>query len=127
LKDHGIGSFLDVEDLGSGAFGPALLEHIDKADAMVLILSEGALNQRGNQADWVRTEIGHAFKTDKSVVTLRMPGFAMPDDLPPELKKLSQQNGVSYSHEFFSASIERLIELISSGNQEKDRHPVKTC
>lgn len=114
LKEQGIQAFLDVDDLGAGNFGPALLTHIDEADAVVLILSPGALDRRQNQEDWLHTEIAHALQTNKPVVTLRLPDFIMPDELPNDLQKLPQKNGVSYSHEFFDASIERLVELITA-------------
>ncbi len=112
LEERGISVFLDVEDLGSGAFGPALLAQIDDADAVVAILSQGALDRCQDTEDWVRIEIVHALKTNKKFITLLMSDFRMPDDLPQELTVLPQQNGVNYSHEYFDATIGRLCELM---------------
>ena len=114
LKVRGLAVILDVEDLRAGPFDSELLARIDETTAVVLILSKGALDRRTDATDWVRAEISHALRTGKRVVPVRMPAFAMPQDLPDDLLQLALQNSVNYSHEYFDASIDRIIELLRS-------------
>lgn len=114
LKVRGLGVILDVEDLRAGPFDSELLTRIDETTAVVLILSKGSLDCRTDSTSWVRAEISHALRTGKRVVPVRMPAFVMPEDLPDDLQQLPLQNSVNYSHEYFDASIDRIIELLRS-------------
>lgn len=114
LEKLGFNVFLDVEDIGSGSFGNALLDHINKTDVLILILSVGALESNNKESDWVQKEIEHAFKINKKIIPVMMPGFKMPELLPKNIAPVKQQNSIQYSHVYFDATIKRLIELIDN-------------
>lgn len=107
-------AFLDVEDLGPGRFGDELRSYIDQAPTFIVILSSAALARVGDKADWFRWEITHAINTRKHIVPVTMPNFSFPTkgELPVEIDSLRDLQAVSYSHQFFDATMDKISEYL---------------
>ena len=114
LQHRGSTVFLDVDDLRPGQFDEALLERIRDTPNFVLILSTGALERCSEPDDWLRKEIVCALASRKTVIPVLMPGFAFPaeQDLPEELHAIRVHHGVTYSHEYFGATMDKVVGFL---------------
>ena len=117
LQTRGISAFLDVFGLGGGNFDEALTLTIGNASNMVLVLSPGALDRcKGDTRiiDWLHREIVCAIDHKVNIVPVIDPEFKWPenDELPKDMKAISKMNGVSWSHEFQDAAIQRVVEFL---------------
>ncbi|MCW5557520.1 MAG: CHASE2 domain-containing protein [Verrucomicrobiae bacterium] len=119
LRQRGYRVFLDVEELGSQRFDERLLREVRRTPAFILILDPGALDRCVSDRDWVRKEVALALSLDKNVIPLALSGFNFPspETLPADLARLPAYNTVRYSHEFFSATINKLIEFMGHPQQ----------
>ena len=114
LYKRGFSSFLDVDDLGAQHFGTELLKEIEAAPNFVVVLSPGCLNRCKDKDDWLRREIAHAIDTRRNIVPVLVDGFDYPprNSLPGDVNDLINHNGVNYSHEYFSASFDKLAGFL---------------
>lgn len=114
LDQHGLNAFLDVDDLRAGHFDKALLKRIAEAPNFIVILSPHSLDRCSDERDWLRLEIVQAVETQRNIVPIIMPGFQFPktETLPAELKDLPTYQSVNYSHDFFGAMIDRLLQYL---------------
>lgn len=115
LDANGWATFLDVDDLGSSYFDDRLLLEIKRADGFILILSPGALDRCHEPDDWLRREISHAMQWEKRIVPVFKDGFAFSSDLklPPDISGLTRINGVEYSHQFFDATVNKIVRHLT--------------
>jgi hypothetical protein len=120
LQNRGSRVFLDVDDLRPGQFDDALLERIRETSNFVLILSAGSLDRCSEQDDWLRKEIVCALAHDRTIIPVLMPGFAFPAEqaLPDELHPIRVHHGVAYSHEYFGATIDKIVGFLASPSPE---------
>ncbi|NIQ01494.1 MAG: TIR domain-containing protein [Nitrospinaceae bacterium] len=114
LKKRGHFSFLDVDDLGPKQFGERLLREIESVPNFVLVLSPGSLDRCVDQEDWLRREISHAIQTKRHIVPLMVDEFQYPpkEKIPDDLEELLHHNGVTYSHEYFAATFDKLADFL---------------
>lgn len=117
----GLSVFFDVEKLKSGHFDTKLYTSIEESSNFVLVLSLDSLDKCNNEGDWLRLEVEHAIKNNKNIIPIMMPGFKWTDNLPESMKSLPSYNGVSISHEYFDASILRIVEMLTNINKEQRR------
>ncbi|MBI5692217.1 MAG: TIR domain-containing protein [Verrucomicrobia bacterium] len=110
LERRGYPCFLDVDDLGAEHFDERLLQEIERAPNLVLVLAPGSLDRCRQPDDWLRREISHALRHGRNIVPLLAEGFHYPplEELPAELHSLPRLNGVVYSHEYFGAAFDKL-------------------
>ena len=114
LKQLGFTVFYDVESLRSGLFNIKLYEVIENCRDVIIVLPEHALDRCTNEDDWVRREISHAIKYKKNIFPVMMRNFNWPDDLPDEMNSLPNYNGVVANMEYFEATFDKLLKLLSS-------------
>jgi hypothetical protein len=109
--------FMDVEDLRGGAFNRALLHKIDAASDFVIVLTPGCLERCfDDTGDWLRLEAAYALKRRKNVVPVLHRRFEWPKRaLPHDLSDLAHQHGLSASHDYFDASMDKLAERLLVG------------
>lgn len=114
LKKRGHASFLDVDDLGPKKFGTRLLKEIESVPNFVVVLSPGSMDRCENREDWLRREIAHAIATHRNIVPLMVDEFQYPpkDKLPADLEELTHHNGITYSHEYFDATFDKLSDFL---------------
>ena len=116
LQHRGYDVFMDVENLRSGPFNTALFHEIETATDVVVILTPGSLDRCHNAGDWVRLEIARAIQQKRNIIPLMARGFDWPTPsapLPADLAALPTYNGVSPSHEYFEASLDKLAQLLT--------------
>jgi uncharacterized membrane protein YeaQ/YmgE (transglycosylase-associated protein family) len=112
LKERKLRTFLDIDELGPGRFDQALLTTVANTPNLVVLLTPHALDRSAEGQDWLRLELSQAMKTNSNIVPVMMPGFQFPEPqaLPEDLRDLRNYQGVSYSSEFFTAMIDRLVQ-----------------
>jgi predicted Zn finger-like uncharacterized protein len=114
LANRGLECFVDVDDLGAAHFDERLLEAIAAANNVIAILTPGSLDRCVHEGDWLRRELSHAIKLNKRLIPVIMPGFEFPaaDQLPDDLTDLLRHNAVTYSHDYFNATLEKLVTFL---------------
>jgi hypothetical protein len=114
LASRGWDAFLDVEDLGSSYFDDRILLEIQRAEAFIVVLAPGALDRCADSGDWLRREISHAIKRGKKIVPVTKNGFTFGRELtlPPDLADLPRFNCIEYSHQYFQATMDRLLAFL---------------
>jgi hypothetical protein len=112
LTSRGLSVFLDVEDLKRGHFDLTLLSRIASAPNFLVILSSHSLDRCVDEQDWLRQEIAQAIKTGRNVIPVMMPSFQFPRELPPDIRDLPRHQGVEYSHRFFDATIDKIMDSV---------------
>jgi hypothetical protein len=111
LESRGFSVFMDLSDPKCGKFNPALFRKIEEATDVLIILTPGCLDRCKNEDDWLRREIRHAIKCDRTIVPVFARGFRMPADavLPSDIAKLVKYDALAPEHEMFEASIDWLV------------------
>ena len=114
IQIRGYKVFLDVDDLRPGHFDEALIERIKEANNFIIILSKDALKNCVDPEDWMRKEIVCAISEKKNIIPIMMKEFAFPrvEELPQELQSLSVHHGIEYSHQFFDAMMEKIVDYL---------------
>lgn len=110
LARRGIPCFLDVKDLRAEHFDNRLLNEIEQAPNFILILAPRSLDRCDSEDDWLRREIAHALKKHRHIIPLLLSHFQFPpaSQLPEEIRGVERHNGVTYSHEYFEATFDKL-------------------
>lgn len=117
LQLRGLSVFLDVAELGSGKFDEAILTTIARSNNFILVLSESCLDRCKEDThvqDWLHKEIVCALENGKHSVPVIESNFKWPKDgeLPTDIKQIGTWNGVSWSHEYQEASVEKLVNFL---------------
>lgn len=115
LQARGWKVFLDVEDLGSSLFDQRLLLEILNSDNFIVVLSPNSLERCVDPKDWFRREIAWALEfSHANIVPILKDGFTFPSEeaLPKEICALSRYNSVPYSHQYFEATLDRIISFL---------------
>ena len=123
LENRGYKVFLDVDEIGSGPFPVQIDQAIEECKDFLLVLAPGTLDRCANEGDWVRREIMKAESLDKNLVGVMLPGFVMPEaeSLPEPLQSLPAKQVFLWSHEYRTASFEKIEENLVSTKLKKQR------
>ena len=123
LESRGYKVFLDVDNIGSGAFPDQIDQAIQQCNDFLLILSPGMLDRCVDEEDWVRHEIVLAEKYGKNIVGVLLTGFVMPtaESLPEDLREIPEKQVFLWSHEYRHASFEKIVENMRSTSLKKKR------
>lgn len=120
LKEKGINCFLDIEGDHPGQFDDRLFKAISEAHNFILVLTKGSLDGCTKQDDWVRKEILAAVTEKKNIIPVRDSDFKWPDhlndELPNEIRNIKNLQHVLLSEEYFSATIEKIVQYMSGIN-----------
>ena len=125
LTTRGYSTFFDLEEMRTDNFNVQLLNFIENAKDVLVILEEGSLDgcKQGNceEKDWFCHEIAFALDKKKNIIPILLNGYQMPsqDFFPDSLKELSLKNAPEFSFSFFEAYLDKLIEkdyLLSKPN-----------
>jgi hypothetical protein len=124
LENLGHKVFLDVDEIGSGQFPVQIENAIDDCKDFLLVLSPGTLDCCIDEEDWVRREIVQAQNAKKNIIGVGLPGFIMPkaEALPEPLKPLTTIQVFLWTHEYRTASFERIVENLVSSELKKRRN-----
>ncbi len=125
LREREFAPFLDVEDLPSGHFDSYLLEKVSTSANFLLIVSRNVFEGCKSENDWLRKEIATALKAQSNVVPLVKEDADPPRtvELPDVLHELPKYNCVKYSHDYYQATIEKLLQFLvkARDNDEQGR------
>ena len=129
LTTRGYSTFFDLEEMGRDNFNVQLLNYIEHAKDVFVILEEGSLDgcmqENWEKKDWFCHEIAFALEKKKNIIPILIGGYMMPslDFFPDKLKELSLKSAPEFNFSFFEAYLDKLIEkdyLLSKPNlQEK--------
>lgn len=128
LTTRGYSVFFDLEEMGRDNFNTQLLNYIENAKDVFVILEDSSLDACKNadwENDWFCHEIAYALEKKKNIIPILIGGYKMPpmDFFPDKLKELSFKNAPEFNFSFFEAYLDKLIEkdyLLSKPNlQEK--------
>lgn len=123
LQNRGFKVFLDVDNIGSGAFPQQIDQAIKECNDFLLILSPNMLDRCVEEEDWVRHEIALAESYGKNIVGVSLPGFIMPEAsaLPEPLRDIPEKQVFIWSHEYRNASFEKIVENLESLKRKKSK------
>ena len=115
LKTRGYSTFLDREEMRRDNFNVQLLNYIENAKDVFVILEEDSLNAcRGEnwEEDWFCREIAFALEKKKNIIPVLLGGYQMPPEefFPDKLKELRLKNAPEFSFSYFTAYLDKLIE-----------------
>lgn len=116
LTTRGYSTFFDLEEMRRDNFNVQLLNYIENAKDVFVILEEGSLDgcKKGNweEQDWFCREIAFAIEKKKNIIPILLGDYKMPtiDFFPEKLKELSLKHSPSFSFSFFDAFLDKLIE-----------------
>jgi hypothetical protein len=112
LMARGVKVFLDVTDLRRGYFDDELLKRISAAPNFIAVLTPGALDRCVEAQDWMRQEIAHAIRERRNIVPVIVGEFEFPSALPDDLTNLPRHQGIQYSHQYFDAMTQSIVESL---------------
>jgi formylglycine-generating enzyme required for sulfatase activity len=116
LTTRGYSAFFDIEEMRRDNFNIQLLNYIENAKDVFVILEEGSLDgcQKVNweEEDWFCHEISFALEKKKNIIPILLGNYKMPDEdfFPDKLKELSLKHSPDFSFSFFDAYLDKLIE-----------------
>lgn len=115
LTTRGYSTFFDLEEMRRDNFNVQLLNYIENAKDVFVLLEEGALDacKQGNwKDDWFCKEIAHALKTKRNIIPILIGDYKMPKQefFPDELQELSLKNAPEFSFSYFEEYLNKLIE-----------------
>ena len=125
LTTRGYSTFFDLEELGRDNFNVQLLNYIENAKDMFVILEEGSLDgckqENWEKDDWFCREIAFALEKKKNIIPILLNGYKMPpeDFFPDKLKEFHLKQAPEFNFTFFEAYLDKLVEkeyLISKPN-----------
>ena len=122
--------FMDVDTIEPGIDFIDVIEHaVGCCEVLIVMIGDEWLyaadaegrRRLDNPNDFVRLEIAAALARDIRVIPVLVRGATMPrpDDLPPDLAKLTRRNAVELSDARFAFDVDRLIQAIEGVLQEK--------
>ncbi|MCB1187801.1 TIR domain-containing protein [bacterium] len=111
LDMNGRSIFRDQEDLHKGQFHEDIIDAIRHSRHMIVLMTPGFFERCSNPEDVLRNEISTALRCGTHIIPLMMEGFSWPQpaDLPADIRDICKVNAMSYSSEFFSAFIDKLL------------------
>jgi hypothetical protein len=115
LTTRGYSTFFDLEEMGRDNFNVQLLNYIENAKDVFVILEEGALDacrKENWEEDWFCHEIAFALEKKKNIIPILIGGYKMhsQDFFPDKLKELCLKNAPEFNFSFFEAYLDKLIE-----------------
>lgn len=127
LKNRGYSIFYDCEEMKRGNFDSQLLNYIENAKDVFVILEEGSLDACKCvdwEKDWFCHEIAFALEKNRNIIPILLNDYKMPpvDFFPKRLRELSLKNAPEFSLYYFDAYLDKLIEkgyLISEPYTQK--------
>lgn len=132
LTTRGYSTFFDLEEMRRDDFNVQLLNYIENAKDVFVILEEGSLDacKKSNwEKDWFCREIAYALEKKKNIIPILLNGFHMPpqDFFPDKLKDFSFKHAPDFNFSFFDAYLDKLVEkdyLLSSPNLQEEAKSV---
>lgn len=108
--------FVDVDGINDDDFETSLIGNLVTSDAVLLIVSPETFDPERihSEGDWVRREVGRALSLDKPILLAGLNGLTPPppDQLPEDIRRITQKESISIYSEFFEEGVERIVSLL---------------
>ncbi|MCC3351146.1 toll/interleukin-1 receptor domain-containing protein [Ruminococcus albus] len=122
LKNMGYRVFLDVKQLKDDAsYVKRITEEIENCKDFIFVLSADCFKGVKDEVridedtieneDWLAKEIRLALKSGRHMIPLIKHNYSRPDDLPPELIRATEANGVTVPIGYFGEAFFRLVNV----------------
>lgn len=127
LVNAGYTVSFDMDTLMNGNFNEELLKRVAECKNFVVLLSENCfertLNGCKREDDWLRLEIATALYNDKNIVTVMLPGFMFPENLPLDIDAIRNRNGPKYDLYYIDGFYDKLQKdfLIKDESQDEGK------
>jgi hypothetical protein len=109
--------FRDTESLNSGEFRDEIDNAVMMSKNFILILTDGSLVKRNGNDVFIQ-EIKCAIKYNINIILVFDEGFQFPNQMPENILKVKDINGIQYSDFYFSAFIKCLQDRFILNNNE---------
>lgn len=126
LTRDGYNVSFDIDTLRYGDFDKSLLSRIDSCSDFILIIDAHAFDRTldpnfSPNNDWLRQELAYALKKGKNIIPIFLNGVkGFPNDLPPDIAKVSKKNGPEYNRYYFNDFYDRLkSDFITSKSHKR--------
>ena len=111
----------------AGSFPERLKYAVESCKDFLLIVTQPCLEQlmKHDKIDWVREELLTAYKSNKNIIPLLMPGVSMPkdkDDMPEDLRFLPDKDAVSVFEPYDKSPFENILCWVKSLPVNKEKH-----
>ena len=126
LEKDGYDCFRDQEDLRQGDWRNQLFSEIDRRDYFILLLTEGAFDERGNGDAFIE-EIERALSSGKKIIPFMLKGFDA-ESIPEELSAISDLEHIKLSDSSeggFELAISRLERRFAKRGLNEFLHTAK--
>lgn len=111
LTTRGYSTFFDLEEMGRDNFNIQLLNYIENAKDVFVILEEGSLDacKKGDwEKDWFCHEIAFALEKKINIIPILLDGYKMP--VLDKLKELSLKRSPNFSFSSLGAYLDKMFE-----------------
>lgn len=113
LTTRGYSTFFDLEEMRRDNFNKQILEYIENAQDVFVILEEGSLDaceREDWENDWFCHEIAFALEKKKNIIPILFNGYKMPPEsfFPDRLKELQLKHAPDFNISFFEDYLDRL-------------------
>lgn len=127
LERLGYEVYYNPNEQHAGSFPDRLKNAVESCKDFLLILTQPCLEQliRHDKIDWVREELLTAYRNDKNIIPILMPGVSMPkdkDDMPKDLQFLPDKDAVSITEPYNRSPLELLLGWVKSAPEMGDRY-----
>lgn len=126
LKSFGMNIFFDIEEIHRGKFNEKLYDSIINSKYFILILSEGSLDSCTEEGDWLRLEIGCAFRNGIEIIPVMLDGFRYPDKNLNEIEELRLIQAVPFNEYYFEPSIDKITDRLKNVRFSKRKSDIKS-
>lgn len=125
LSEKGYDVYFNPNEQHAGNFPDRLRSAVESCSDFLLVLTQVCLEQlkEHNKIDWVREELLIAYKNNKNIIPLLMPGVAMPkdkDDMPEDLRFLPDKDAILMMEPYDKSPIDFLLSWVVSKPVKND-------
>jgi formylglycine-generating enzyme required for sulfatase activity len=120
--------FVDYSGIDETNFQTSLLHNLATSDAVLVVITEHtfAPERITDNQDWVRREIREALTEGKPIVLACHNGLMPPSDLPPDIEKIREVQGIEFYPRFFKAGVHELATFIDRTTPVRLRQSVSS-
>ncbi len=119
LERMGHNVYFNPNEQRAGNFPDRLKNAVEACKDFLLIVTQSCLDQliKHDKIDWVREELLTAYRNDKNIIPLLMPGVSMPkdkEDMPEDLRFLPDTDAVSIFEPYDKSPFEVILKWMKS-------------
>ena len=127
LDKLGYDVYYNPKEQHAGSFPDRLKNAVESCTDFLLIVTQSCLDQlmRHDKIDWVREELLIAYKNNKNIIPLLMPGISMPKDkevMPEDLRFLPDKDSIGITETYNKSPLEFLLSWVKSQPTKEDTY-----